>query len=192
MLHISLLPYFTVVTVESAVIEWNCVSECRRVILFVLHRFFELFEKYGGYKSGKLKLKKPKQLQVRESDGSFSFSHSACLFLFSFCMLWLKNSEDFPTMQQQVHILRSMVVTVDHLTSSCWQNTWLYTWLSTVNALMSLGTWFSFYKTLFKVPQPQFFRHVIMDVYHKTVTSSPVHMTSWLQTKWLLMEEDWT
>lgn len=27
-------------------------------------RFFELFEKYGGYKSGKLKLKKPKQLQV--------------------------------------------------------------------------------------------------------------------------------
>ncbi|KAI3371062.1 hypothetical protein L3Q82_023697, partial [Scortum barcoo] len=26
-------------------------------------RFFELFEKYGGYKSGKLKLKKPKQLQ---------------------------------------------------------------------------------------------------------------------------------
>lgn len=27
-------------------------------------RFFELFEKYGGYKSGKIKLKKPKQLQV--------------------------------------------------------------------------------------------------------------------------------
>ncbi|KAM7397092.1 hypothetical protein PAMP_020089 [Pampus punctatissimus] len=26
--------------------------------------FFELFEKYGGYKSGKLKLKKPKQLQL--------------------------------------------------------------------------------------------------------------------------------
>ena len=26
-------------------------------------RFFELFEKYGGYKSGHLKLKKPKQLQ---------------------------------------------------------------------------------------------------------------------------------
>lgn len=32
--------------------------------LFVLDRFFELFDKYGGYKSGKLKLKKPKQLQV--------------------------------------------------------------------------------------------------------------------------------
>lgn len=28
------------------------------------HRFFELFDKYGGYRSGKLKLKKPKQLQV--------------------------------------------------------------------------------------------------------------------------------
>lgn len=27
-------------------------------------RFFDLFEKYGGYKTGKLKLKKPKQLQV--------------------------------------------------------------------------------------------------------------------------------
>lgn len=25
-----------------------------------------MFEKYGGYKSGKLKLKKPKQLQVRD------------------------------------------------------------------------------------------------------------------------------
>lgn len=33
--------------------------------LFLLDRFFDLFEKYGGYKSGKLKLKKPKQLQVR-------------------------------------------------------------------------------------------------------------------------------
>lgn len=28
------------------------------------NRFFELFKKYGGYKTGKLKLKKPKQLQV--------------------------------------------------------------------------------------------------------------------------------
>lgn len=27
-------------------------------------RFFQLFDKYGGYKTGKLKLKKPKQLQV--------------------------------------------------------------------------------------------------------------------------------
>lgn len=33
-------------------------------MLRTVHRFFELFEKYGGYKSGKLKLKKPKQLQV--------------------------------------------------------------------------------------------------------------------------------
>lgn len=30
----------------------------------VSSRFFDLFEKYGGYKTGKLKLKKPKQLQV--------------------------------------------------------------------------------------------------------------------------------
>lgn len=35
-------------------------------------RFFELFEKYGGYKSGKLKLKKPKQLQVSEVDFNVS------------------------------------------------------------------------------------------------------------------------
>ena len=26
-------------------------------------RFFDLFEKYGGFKSGQLKLKRPKQLQ---------------------------------------------------------------------------------------------------------------------------------
>lgn len=32
----------------------------------VVRRFFELFEKYGGFKSGKLKLKKPKQLQVED------------------------------------------------------------------------------------------------------------------------------
>lgn len=37
----------------------------------VVRRFFELFEKYGGFKSGKLKLKKPKQLQVED----------LCLFL---------------------------------------------------------------------------------------------------------------
>ncbi|KAF6721519.1 Inositol hexakisphosphate and diphosphoinositol-pentakisphosphate kinase 1 [Oryzias melastigma] len=29
------------------------------------HLFFELFDKYGGYKTGKLKLKKPKQLQAK-------------------------------------------------------------------------------------------------------------------------------
>lgn len=33
-------------------------------------RFFDLFEKYGGYKTGKLKLKKPKQLQVTQSQTS--------------------------------------------------------------------------------------------------------------------------
>lgn len=32
--------------------------------LSLFNRFFELFDKYGGYKTGKLKLKKPKQLQV--------------------------------------------------------------------------------------------------------------------------------
>jgi hypothetical protein len=30
-------------------------------------RFFELFEKYAGYKTGKLKLKKPRQLQVKQT-----------------------------------------------------------------------------------------------------------------------------
>uniref|UniRef100_A0A3Q1K4K1 Inositol hexakisphosphate and diphosphoinositol-pentakisphosphate kinase n=1 Tax=Anabas testudineus TaxID=64144 RepID=A0A3Q1K4K1_ANATE len=33
------------------------------VHVFDSYRFFDLFEKYGGYKTGKLKLKKPKQLQ---------------------------------------------------------------------------------------------------------------------------------
>lgn len=32
--------------------------------LFFFARFFDLFEKCDGYKSGKLKLKKPKQLQA--------------------------------------------------------------------------------------------------------------------------------
>lgn len=36
-------------------------------------RFFDLFEKYGGYKTGKLKLKKPKQLQVKEENNSQGF-----------------------------------------------------------------------------------------------------------------------
>ena len=33
------------------------------LIVFYLFRFFDLFEKYGGFKSGQLKLKRPKQLQ---------------------------------------------------------------------------------------------------------------------------------
>ena len=33
------------------------------VFICLLYRFFELFEKYGGFKSGQLKLKRPKQLQ---------------------------------------------------------------------------------------------------------------------------------
>ena len=37
---------------------------CNGVCLFLLLRFFDLFEKCDGYKTGKLKLKKPKQLQV--------------------------------------------------------------------------------------------------------------------------------
>lgn len=32
-------------------------------------RFFALFEKHGGYKTGKLKLKRPEQLQVRWKSG---------------------------------------------------------------------------------------------------------------------------
>ena len=38
---------------------WMQANHCS-----VSFRFFDLFEKYGGYKTGKLKLKKPKQLQV--------------------------------------------------------------------------------------------------------------------------------
>lgn len=41
---------------------------------FTFCRFFEIFEKYGGYKTGKLKLKKPKQLQVTIS----------CFFVFRY------------------------------------------------------------------------------------------------------------
>lgn len=35
---------------------------------FFFIRFFDLFEKCDGYKSGKLKLKKPKQLQASTFD----------------------------------------------------------------------------------------------------------------------------
>lgn len=43
------------------------------LIFLLSHRFFDLFEKYGGYKSGKLKLKKPKQLQVTEVSLNITF-----------------------------------------------------------------------------------------------------------------------
>lgn len=43
------------------------------LIFLLSHRFFDLFEKYGGYKSGKLKLKKPKQLQVKEVSFNITF-----------------------------------------------------------------------------------------------------------------------
>lgn len=43
------------------------------LIFLLSHRFFDLFEKYGGYKSGKLKLKKPKQLQVKEVSLNITF-----------------------------------------------------------------------------------------------------------------------
>lgn len=68
--------------------QCNCVPQCCCFILFVFHRFFELFEKHGGYKSGKLKLKKPKQLQVSETGFSlfFIFPHSlSSVPLFLFC-----------------------------------------------------------------------------------------------------------
>ena len=53
-------------------------------------RFFDLFEKYGGYKTGKLKLKKPKQLQVTISQIKTQFcrfyfvtvSHRVCVSTF--------------------------------------------------------------------------------------------------------------
>lgn len=46
---------------------------------FYSSRFFDLFEKYGGYKTGKLKLKKPKQLQVTPSETSPShFCQRVC------------------------------------------------------------------------------------------------------------------
>jgi len=44
-------------TVHLVLPHVNCLSE-----LFV-RRFFDLFEKYGGYELGHLKLKHPKQLQ---------------------------------------------------------------------------------------------------------------------------------
>ena len=38
-------------------------SEHSEVSTCVCRRFFELFEKYGGFKTGHLKLKQPQQLQ---------------------------------------------------------------------------------------------------------------------------------
>lgn len=45
-------------------------------MLFLPSRFFELFDKYGGYKTGKLKLKKPKQLQVSDKKTILLFTKS--------------------------------------------------------------------------------------------------------------------
>lgn len=52
---------------NSPVLLWSEMVQaaCIWVIVCVSFRFFDLFEKYEGYKSGKLKLKKPKQLQVK-------------------------------------------------------------------------------------------------------------------------------
>ncbi|XP_075884994.1 inositol hexakisphosphate and diphosphoinositol-pentakisphosphate kinase 1 isoform X2 [Nelusetta ayraudi] len=60
-------------TTSGSMMELRCViaiirhgdrTPKQKMKMEVRHpRFFELFEKYGGYKSGKLKLKKPKQLQ---------------------------------------------------------------------------------------------------------------------------------
>lgn len=47
--HSELSPVWVVL-----VVEWSEL---------VYHRFFDLFEKYGGYQVGHLKLKRPKQLQ---------------------------------------------------------------------------------------------------------------------------------
>lgn len=47
-------------------------------------RFFDLFEKYGGYKTGKLKLKKPKQLQVTVMGICFA-TYSLRTVRFTFC-----------------------------------------------------------------------------------------------------------
>lgn len=38
------------------------IAQCT-VTSYIYCRFFELFQKYDGYKKGSLKLKKPKQLQ---------------------------------------------------------------------------------------------------------------------------------
>lgn len=65
-------------------LSFRCCRRSSSVILLFFHRFFELFEKYGGYKSGKLKLKKPKQLQVCD----IFFFPTVLLFLpVSFCIL---------------------------------------------------------------------------------------------------------
>lgn len=53
--------------------------------LSFLFRFFDLFEKYGGYKTGKLKLKKPKQLQVTVTGGLIRQLLLAC---FTLCSPW--------------------------------------------------------------------------------------------------------
>lgn len=69
----------------SKAFDFKDIALIRCNYLLILHRFFELFEKYGGYKSGKLKLKKPKQLQVSEID----FNLSTLLFP----TLWLVMTE---------------------------------------------------------------------------------------------------
>uniref|UniRef100_A0A3P9I4B5 Inositol hexakisphosphate and diphosphoinositol-pentakisphosphate kinase n=1 Tax=Oryzias latipes TaxID=8090 RepID=A0A3P9I4B5_ORYLA len=61
-----------IVPTTSGTMELRCViaiirhgdrTPKQKMKMEVRHHFFELFDKYGGYKTGKLKLKKPKQLQ---------------------------------------------------------------------------------------------------------------------------------
>lgn len=59
-------------------IYYNCHWYNLKILIFLISlvisfRFFDLFEKFEGYKTGKLKLKKPKQLQVNTFKPVFEF-----------------------------------------------------------------------------------------------------------------------
>ena len=71
-------------------------------VLFLSFRFFDLFEKCDGYKTGKLKLKKPKQLQVGVT--------ILMIIMLTFLITMLANNLDCIHLQEVLDIARQLLV----------------------------------------------------------------------------------
>ena len=77
---------------------------CDGVLLFLSLRFFDLFEKCDGYKTGKLKLKKPKQLQVG--------ARVLIMFMFMSVINMLVDNVNCIHLQEVLDIARQLLVEI--------------------------------------------------------------------------------
>lgn len=79
------------------------------ICIFFCFRFFDLFEKCGGYKNKKLKLKKPKQLQVNKN---LFVSFARCSFI-TCCTVQLRCiSFVYFQIQEVLDIARQLLVEI--------------------------------------------------------------------------------